>query len=651
MNKILFQLKMTITVFLSVMSGPVLACPIGDGSAMFKPVQTPKAFIQNSDGAHPFSLIEPINFAINNNGNIVVIDSQAGQIKVLTLQGKELKYFATQGSLPGQLNHAKGLALDEKNNIFIADTGNHRIQRFDSHGRFIKAWGQWGNGENELNNPTGITVDKQFVYVSDTGNNRIVIFKKNGQFIRSFGAYGQGDKQFNQPLGIATDGFGNLYIADSQNNQIKKYSRNGKFYKAFGTRGHLPGQLATPYGVSIQQGLLTVSELGNHRIQVFKENGEFFRLLSLANMQQSSNINVVNSADIRVHYPASFATSPNGQFTLACEPQAITCSAFHNGKQLTNTVMEDSTRWDLGPGHLHYTSGIAVTDDKWQGEIIAILDAEAHSVALFHYYNKKTKLISQIGGFGQQAGLFKSPSGIAFSEDGNTLAVSDAHNHRIQLFNVIKNKQNQVTGVTFKVSLGAYGAAKGQFNTPTQIYFNNNNLYVLDLYNQRVQIFDEKLIFSQSYPLPGYKNAKISITDFALMDKSKKIFMNKSEKTLLLVDENNKIEQKIGERSIKNRKRQMQEDRFTSPSHIAVDNNKNIYITDQADQNIKKFNAQGEYLDAWGQWGSGKLEFYKPKSLAINKNKIYVVDYGNYRVKILGLNGKYHDEFAIGKRL
>lgn len=650
MNKILFQLMIIFLLF-SVLRKPMLACPIGEGSAMFKPVQTPKAFIQKSDGAHSFSLIEPINFAINNNGNIVVIDSQAGQIKVLTLQGKELKYFATQGSLPGQLNHAKGLALDEKNNIFIADTGNHRIQRFDSQGRFIKTWGQWGNGENELNNPTGITVDKQFVYVSDTGNNRIVVFKKNGQFIRSFGAYGQSDEQFNQPLGLATDGYGNVYIADSQNNQIKKYSRNGKFYNAFGTRGHLPGQLATPYGVSIQQGLLTVSELGNHRIQVFKENGEFFRPFSLANWHKSSNVSVVNPADIRVHYPASFATSPNGQFTLACEPQAITCSAFHNGKQLARSVMEDSTRWELGPSNLHYTSAIAVTDGKLQGKIIAVLDAEAHSVAVFHYQNKKTKLISQIGGFGQQAGLFKSPSGIAFSEGGNTLAVSDAHNHRIQLFNVIKNKQSVVTGINFKVSLGAHGRAEGEFNTPTQLYYKGGNLHVLDLYNQRVQIFDKQLKFSQSYPLPSDKNTKISVTDFALMAKSKKIYVNKHEKTLLIVDKNNKIEQKIGERSIKNRKRQMQEDRFKSPSHIAVDNNQNIYITDQADQNIKKFNVHGEYLSAWGQWGSGKLEFYKPKSLAVNKNKIYVVDYGNYRVQILGLNGKYHGEFAMGKRL
>lgn len=625
------------------------ACPIGEG-AEFKPVQTPIAFIQNREGAHPFSLIEPTNFAINNAGQLVVIDSEAGQVKIVTLQGQELTYFATHGSQPGELLNAKGLALDDKGTVFIADTGNHRIQRFDHEGRFIKAWGQWGNGDGQLNNPTGIAVDKQFVYVSDTGNNRVVIFNKHGQFIRSFGSFGDGDKHFNQPLGLTTDGYGNVYIADSQNNQIKKYSSHGQFYQSWGAGGHLPGQLAAPYGISIHQGLLYIAELANHRIQVFKENGEYFRPLTLAHLQtlqDNSAPALVNSTDIRVHYPASFAMSPNGQYTIACEPQAVTCNAYHGGKRLATAVMEDSTRWEFGPSGQHYASSIAVAND-----VIAVLNAEEHNIGLFERTQTgDVQFVSTVGGFGRQAGLFKSPTSVAISHSGNILAVSDSHNHRIQLFNVIKNAKGRLIGVKFKLSLGHFGHAISQFNTPTKIQFDAvDNLYVLDLNNQRIQIFDEKFIFSQSYPLPSVNQAQMIVSDFLFVNKNKKFFINSTSKTLAIVDKNNNLEQNLGQRSIENRKRQMQEDRFISPSHIAVDKNNNVYITDQASQKIKKFNAKGDYLTAWGQWGSSQREFYKPKSIAIEQGIIYIVDYGNYRVQQLNIEGEFLGEFAIGQR-
>ncbi|WP_394201412.1 6-bladed beta-propeller [Marinagarivorans algicola] len=654
MNKLRFIALLGSALLRSVMLWAILpvisnACPLGEGSA-FKPLQTPAPFIYHSQGAHPFSLIEPTNFAINNLGQLVVIDSEAGQVKIVTLQGQELTYFATHGSSPGQLLNAKGLALDEKGSIFIADTGNHRIQRFDTEGRLIKTWGQWGYGDGQLNSPTGIAVDQQFVYVSDTGNNRIVVFNKKGQFIRSFGSFGDGDKNFNQPLGIATDGYGNVYIADSQNNKIKKYSRHGQFYHAWGAGGHLPGQLSVPYGITVYQGLLYIAELGNHRIQVFKENGEYFRALSLDHIdttQDDSKIAPINSADIRVHYPASFAISANGQYTIACEPQAIRCNAYREGKRLATAIMEDSTRWEFGPSGQHYASSIAVVDG-----VIAVLNAEEHSIALFERTQiGNVQFVSTVGGFGQQAGLFKSPTSVAISHAGHVLAVSDSHNHRIQLFNIIKNSQGVLTGVTFKMSLGHFGHAVGQFNTPTKIQFDEvDNLHVLDFNNQRIQIFDKKFIFSQSYPLPSAGNASIIVSDFLFVNKNKKMFINPSSKVLAIVDKNNNLEQKLGERSIKNRKRQMQEDRFVSPSHMAVDKDNNVYITDQGSQKVKKFNAKGDYVTAWGQWGSGNGEFYKPKGIAIDKGIVYVVDYGNYRVQQLSVEGVFLGEFMIGQR-
>jgi DNA-binding beta-propeller fold protein YncE len=59
------------------------------------------------------------------------------------------------------------------------------------------------------------------------------------------------------------------------------------------------------------------------------------------------------------------------------------------------------------------------------------------------------------------------------------MAVADFYNHRVVYFN---GKEN--------LTFGEKGKENGQLTYPTDVQFANENIYVADAYNHRIQIFD-----------------------------------------------------------------------------------------------------------------------------------------------------------------
>ncbi len=67
---------------------------------------------------------------------------------------------------------------------------------------------------------------------------------------------------------------------------------------------------------------------------------------------------------------------------------------------------------------------------------------------------------------------------------------------------------------------------------------------------------------------------------------------------------------------------------------IAVDNNGNIYATDQENNCVVKLDAEGKELTRWGKAGLGKGEFNRPTGIGVDsKGNVYVADTENHRVQ------------------
>jgi len=220
-------------------------------------------------------------------GSVFITDTFNHRVQVFNLDTLDFMWaFGSQGSGEVQFNQPDGIAVTpitirgSTGSVFITDTFNHRIEVLSLDGKFLREFGTEGSGEGKLNKPSDIAIapytittkgSTGSVFITDTFNHRIQSFTFEGDFLDSFGSKGSGEGQFNEPKGIAIDLLGNIYVADSGNNRIQVFDRDGNFIIAFGELGSGEGQFDDPEDVSLDaDGTLYVVDTGNHRIQTFE---------------------------------------------------------------------------------------------------------------------------------------------------------------------------------------------------------------------------------------------------------------------------------------------------------------------------------------------------------------------------------------------
>jgi DNA-binding beta-propeller fold protein YncE len=162
----------------------------------------------------------------------------------------------------------------------------------------------------------------------------------------------------------------------------------------------------------------------------------------------------------------------------------------------------------------------------------------------------------------------------------NNIYVSDSSGKKIQVF-------DQAGTPMFK--FGKAGNKEGEFNFPYGIAGDKQgNIYVADLYNGNISIFDSK---------------------------------GKFIKYFKELDENNRV--------------------ITSPGGLRIFNDK-LYVTDVKQNKVFIFNLKGEKLSEIGGPGNKESQFIAPNAVTVDSdNHIYVTDSGNNRVQVFDKNGKF----------
>ena len=78
------------------------------------------------------------------------------------------------------------------------------------------------------------------------------------------------------------------------------------------------------------------------------------------------------------------------------------------------------------------------------------------------------------------------------------------------------------------------------------------------------------------------------------------------------------------------------------PTGIAVDQEGNLYVSDEALHRISIFSKDGEFLSKWGVQGAGDGEFDRPAGIVFDSNgNLLVVDGMNCRIQKYSKDGKY----------
>jgi len=82
---------------------------------------------------------------------------------------------------------------------------------------------------------------------------------------------------------------------------------------------------------------------------------------------------------------------------------------------------------------------------------------------------------------------------------------------------------------------------------------------------------------------------------------------------------------------------------FNWPDGLTVDNEDNIYVTDNNNGRIQKFDRYGNFLLKWGSAGNGNGQFWQPQRIATDStgNSVYVADTSNNRIQKFDRNGNF----------
>ena len=161
-------------------------------------------------------------------------------------------------------------------------------------------------GKGVMVTPHGIHVDKDGnVWIADFAHNaagtkgqQVHKFSPKGDKLMSLGTAGKpgnADGQFNQPNDVVVGPDGSIYVSDGHDAQgmtttqaiaeglkrgatsrISKFSKDGKFIKSWGSIGVKHGEFRTPHALMFDaKGRLWVADRGNHRIEIFDQEGKY----------------------------------------------------------------------------------------------------------------------------------------------------------------------------------------------------------------------------------------------------------------------------------------------------------------------------------------------------------------------------------------
>ena len=110
------------------------------------------------------------------------------------------------------------------------------------------------------------------MFISDAYTNaRIVKLDKNGRFLKTWGSKGSGQGQFNMPNSVAVDAHGSVYVADLGNRRIQVFDNDGNFKSEI-------GDIGAPWAVCISPGAHQYLYSSNSNPPDSMDGGEIYKM-------------------------------------------------------------------------------------------------------------------------------------------------------------------------------------------------------------------------------------------------------------------------------------------------------------------------------------------------------------------------------------
>ena len=307
-------------------------------------------------------------------------------------------------------------------------------------------------------------------FLKDTGNCQVSV-KVNEEHIRgspfplkpkprqfrhvlSFGQPGSSVGMLRLPYGVAVNERDEIAVTEISNHRVQVFSSNGTYLRSFGRKGDKQGELNWPAGIAFDKNKRSiVVDSNNHRVQLFNDQGEYLS-------QYGSEGNL----DHKLRDPLGLSVDRNENIIVADKGNKVIKTFSPSGQFL----------YKLGEGEGFTSPCHCIQYDKY----LIVSETAEHCIKVFDINGN---FLYKFGNKGNRDGEFNSPHFLSVNKAGH-LMVCDTDNHRVQLF--------ELSG-KFITKFGKQGNGPGEFKglTSTAV-LSDGRIVVADWLNNCIQIFE-----------------------------------------------------------------------------------------------------------------------------------------------------------------
>ncbi|MFQ5824487.1 MAG: NHL repeat-containing protein [bacterium] len=258
-----------------------------------------------------------------------------------------------------------------------------------------------------------------------------------------------------QPQALSIDPEGHVFLVDTGNNRILEFDKNGKFIYSVGGFGWEKEEFDNPLDISVKTSLdIFIADYNNERIERYDNKLNYISSFYSENTFTSS---------LQFGFPSSVDISKHGELFI-CDNENDRILKLNSFGEPVLSFGD----YNWGDGQLEYPVKIEVTTS----DMLYVSDQGTNQIVIFDYYG------NFITRFGKK--ILHNPNGLAWTED-NKLFVADSGNNRIVIFNT------EHEPIYF---WGEEGEKIGAFKNPVDVAIFQNQIYVLDSDNSRIQVFE-----------------------------------------------------------------------------------------------------------------------------------------------------------------
>lgn len=204
-------------------------------------------------------------------GMVYVCDTEPGNLGVIDLEKRRIRYLRPQG--PAAMQLPIGVAVDNQSGLrYVTDIQRGQVLIFDKDGQHK---GQIG-GKGEMR-PCGITISDDKLYVTDLTNHCVKVFDKNSRQLVLQIPRDSSDTNavLRSPTNVALDKEGRVYVSDTGGFTVQVYDAQGNHLRSLGDMGLQPGRFALPKGLGVDhEGRVYVADAAVGVVQLFDSEGK-----------------------------------------------------------------------------------------------------------------------------------------------------------------------------------------------------------------------------------------------------------------------------------------------------------------------------------------------------------------------------------------